>query len=159
MTMTIDRKIPALLLMLGLAACGGGDAADERRTLGAEDAAPAQPAPGTAAPAGGQAERSPLPPEAQTHLDAGNAAYRAKDYAGALTHYREAARIAPDQAATWFGVTMAAEKTGDRAALDSARARIEALSPGLGDAHSGDAPAPSGDPHPAIPPAPPSGGR
>lgn len=158
--MTIDRKVPALLLTLALAACGGDDAASERRTLGAEDAAPVQAGPGTAAPAGDAAERSPLPPEAQTHLDAGNAAYRAKDYAGALTHYREAARIAPDQAATWFGVTMAAEKTGDRAALDSARARIEALSPGLGEAHPGGAP--TGDPappHPEIPAAPPSGGR
>ncbi|HEX8696742.1 MAG TPA: hypothetical protein VF746_30265 [Longimicrobium sp.] len=111
------RLVPLLLLAAASSACGGGEPA-ERVPLG------------EAASGAGSAPR--LPPAVQAQLDSGNAAYRAGDYRAALGHYREAARRGPDQAAPWFGVAMAAEKTGDRALGDSARARLRELSPGMG---------------------------
>lgn len=133
------RIVPALLLTAALAACGGDAQTEERKTLAPD--APAGSVEEMTVGGGEAPARSPLPPQAQVHLDSGNTAFRAKDYPGALAHYQEAARIAPDQAATWFGVSMAAEKVGDQAALDTARARVQALSPTMmGEAHPGGAP-------------------
>lgn len=107
-------------LLLALAACGRGDAG------GASPAAAAVPAP------------------VRAQLDSGNAAYRLRDYPAALRHYREAARLGPDQAPAWYGVQMAAGALGDRAAADSAGARLRALAPATPPAvhHPGAAPAP-----------------
>jgi len=130
-----------LLISLSLAACGGGTPEEERRPLGEVQQAPAA-GPGAVSD-GGEARASLLPPEAQMHLDSGNAAYRAKDFRGALAHYREAARMEPDQPATWFGVGMAANALGDKAMADSAKAQVERLSPAMQEGA-----------HPAVPPAP-----
>jgi tetratricopeptide (TPR) repeat protein len=110
-------------LLLALAACGRGDAAATRRAR-----------PGAAA----------IPAPVRAQLDSGNAAYRLRDYPAALRHYREAARLDPDQAPAWYGVQMAAGALGDRAAADSAGARLRALAPATPPAvhHPGAAPAP-----------------
>ncbi|HEX5727732.1 MAG TPA: tetratricopeptide repeat protein [Longimicrobiaceae bacterium] len=124
-------KPPAfLLVLLLLAACGRSE--PPRRTLGAHAE---------------EAEAGRLAPAVQAQVDSGNLAYRAGDYAAAMRHYREAVRRAPDQAVPWFGVAMAAEKLGDRAAADSARARVRALSPQMqDDAHHPGTPADSAAP-------------
>jgi len=136
----IRRGGAVLLFSLSLAACGGGTPEEARRPLG-EAQQGAQAGPGAVSD-GGEARASLLPPEAQMHLDSGNAAYRAKDYRGALAHYREAARMEPDQPATWFGVGMAANALGDKAVADSATAQVERLSPAM-----------QPGAHPAVPPA------
>ncbi len=112
-------------LLLALAACGRGDAAGSGAAHGGADA---------------------LPPEVRARVDSGNAAYRARDFQAALRHFREAARLDPGQAVAWYGVQMAAGALGDRAAADSAAARLRALAPS----------SPPAAHHPgAAPPAPP----
>lgn len=118
-------SLPALAIALALGACGGGE--PERQPL--NEAVAAQEKAAAQAPPAGEAPR--LPPEVQMHIDSGNIAYRAKDYRAALRHYQEAARRGPDEAAPWFGVSMAATALGDRATADSAQARVRALSPGM----------------------------
>lgn len=112
------------LLLLALAACGrdGGGAARRAR--------PRAPS---------------LPPEVRAQVDSGNAAYRGRDFRAALRHFREAARLDPGQAVAWYGVQMAADALGDRAAADSAGARLRALVPA----------APPAAHHPAAPAPPP----
>jgi Flp pilus assembly protein TadD len=95
-------------LLLALAACGRGDAAGDRAAHGGADA---------------------LRPEVRARVDSGNAAYRVRDYPAALRHFREAARLDPGQAVAWYGVQMAAGALGDRAAADSAAARLRELAP------------------------------
>ena len=65
-----------------------------------------------------------LGPAARAALDSGNAAYRLKNYSGALRHYRAAALSAPEQAAPWFGIYMIAQATGDKSLADSATAEV-----------------------------------
>lgn len=89
------------------------------------DAAPKQPLGAEAAAA---AAGTGLPPAAKEALDAGNAAYRAKQFALAIDKYREAAVAAPSHAAPWFGVYMAANELKNTALADSAMARVKALS-------------------------------
>ena len=74
-------------------------------------------APGARAPA---AESAPLTADQRTLLDAGNAAFRAGQYEAALGHYRAVSRAAPDNAAGYYGIAMAARKLGDVALADSA---------------------------------------
>ena len=112
------------LLLLALAACGRGDAAGARR---------ARP------------RAAAIPPEVRAQVDSGNAAYRDRDFRAALRHFREAARLDPGQAVAWYGVQMAADALGDRAAADSAGARLRALAPS----------APPAVHHPAAPAPPP----
>ena len=115
-------------LLLALAACGRGDAAGARRA-----------APRAAA----------IPREVRAQLDSGNAAYRGRDFRAALRHFREAARLGPGQPVAWYGVQMAADALGDRAAADSAATRLRALAPS----------APPAVHHPGAPsPAPPPSG-
>ncbi|CAN5488451.1 hypothetical protein BH09GEM1_BH09GEM1_10730 [soil metagenome] len=52
-------------------------------------------------------------PRANAALDTGNALYRKKQYAAALIHYREAAELAPQHAAPFFGIYMVARATGN----------------------------------------------
>lgn len=76
---------------------------------------------------GGQTVTAPpLPPVARAALDSGNAAYRAKAYPQALVEYRAAAAAAPDEAAPYFGIYMAATALHDTALADSASAQIRA---------------------------------
>ena len=80
--------------------------------------------------------RDAMSPETRAALDSGNAAYRAGQYEKALDSYRTAAKGAPDNAAPYFGIYMAAGKLGNKALADSATAFISAHSagqPGLSD--------------------------
>ena len=97
--------------MIVATACGKDDAAP-RVPLGAAGAT-------TAATAG------PM----HAALERGNAAFRARDYEGALRAYREAAAAAtPDNAAPYYGIQMAARAMGNTALADSAMTRIRAIS-------------------------------
>jgi hypothetical protein len=116
----MSRRIIALApaLLVALAACDTSDSAG-RQPLAASGAA-ADMAAGAPAPE--------LPPAAMTALDAGNTAYRAKQFDDAIAKYREAAAAAPQHAAPWFGVFMAANELKNTALADSAMARVKALS-------------------------------
>jgi len=111
-----------LLMVLPLAA-----------VIGCSDAGQREPADSTRAadalrdvlPAG-----EPVSATVRAQLDSGNVAYAERQYENALHHYREAVREAPGSAASWFGIQMAATALGNRPLADSARQRIEALSPG-----------------------------
>jgi hypothetical protein len=82
-----------------------------------------QPTP-VATPATIQPGPPPLLPATRAALDAGNSAFRAKQYGIALSHYRLAAASSPGEAAPWFGVYMAAEAMHNPALADSAQAAI-----------------------------------
>jgi hypothetical protein len=62
---------------------------------------------------------------ARSALDSGNAAFRQKNYDGALRFYRDAARAAPNHASPWFGIFMVAEATGNTALRDSAKREVQ----------------------------------
>ncbi len=115
---------PLLLLALGMGAC--------RKP---------SPAPTTTAQApaaeAGAAPRVELGAAAQ--LDSGNAAFKVKEYRGALAHYRAAADRQPSLAAAWFGVYMAEKALGNAAGADSAMRRVQALAPGTMGAHPANA--------------------
>ena len=123
---------PARLLLAGVLAAAAAPACDRAPQPRRQPAAAA------------------IPPEVRAVVDSGNAAYRAGDYRGAMRHYREAVRRGPDQPVAWFGVQMAAAAVGDRAAADSAAAKLRELAPAPGDAHHRGGVVP----HPA-PPVPP----
>lgn len=74
--------------------------------------------------------RQELPAELRMHLDSGNAAYRAKNYDGALEHYHAAVKIDDDEAAAWFGIYMTQRAKGNAAAADSALNKAQKLAPG-----------------------------
>jgi hypothetical protein len=80
----------------------------------------------TGAPGGG----GTLSPEVRASLDRGNEAFRAKRYDEALTAYRDAAAAAPNDAAPYYGIQMAARALGRTAVADSAAEKIRVLSPG-----------------------------
>ncbi len=69
-----------------------------------------------------------LPLAAIAALDEGNTAYRAKQFDAAIDAYRKATAAAPDHAAPWFGLYMAANEVGNAALADSAMVRVKALS-------------------------------
>ncbi|HVX38217.1 MAG TPA: hypothetical protein VHB25_01495 [Gemmatimonadaceae bacterium] len=97
---------------------------------------PAEKQPLAAQSGGDTSARSSLPPETRAALDSGNSAYRAGQYEKALASYRSAAKSAPDNAAPYFGIYMAAGKLNNKALADSATAAINARSggqPGLSD--------------------------
>ena len=71
-----------------------------------------------------------LSADAMAQLDSGNVAYRAGDFEGALTFYVRVTEIAPDDATGWFGIYMAQEALGNRAAADSAIAEARKRNPG-----------------------------
>ncbi len=110
----------ALVAALGGGACGRPQSSSQGSA--GTDSPEAAPASATA-----QVELG-----AGVQLDSGNAAYRAKDYARALTHYRAAAQRAPGLTAAWFGIYMAQDKLGNKAAADSAMKKVQELAPGMG---------------------------
>ncbi len=119
--MSMTPRILAVTLSLSAAmlmsACGKSDAADSpadagKQPLGAATATDNAPT---------------LPAAVVAALDAGNAAYRAKDMDKALASYREAIAAAPGQASPWFGVYMVANATKNKALADSAMERVQAL--------------------------------
>jgi tetratricopeptide (TPR) repeat protein len=70
-----------------------------------------------------------LPEEIQQQLDSANAAYRNRDYDGALRHYGEVTRLAPGLAAGWYGIGMTQMALGNGEAADSAMMRVHQLAP------------------------------
>lgn len=67
---------------------------------------------------------------ARTQLDSGNAAFRAGDFEQALIHFTRVTDLAPEDATGWFGVYMAHDAMGNKAAADSAIARARSQAPG-----------------------------
>lgn len=110
------RFAPLLVLALLAAGCNNEGAEAARTTVGQDTA---------------QQPVSSLAAEVQEPIDAGNQAYRDRDFAAALAHYQTATQRAPDEPTAWFGVAMAADAMGNRALADSARVRIETLAPEL----------------------------
>ena len=72
---------------------------------------------------------SVMMPAAKAALDSGNALYRAGKYQLALTKYRAAAKLAPANAAPYYGMFMAADKLGNKALADSAAKAVAARDP------------------------------
>lgn len=128
----LSAAVPTLALVT-LIACGTSDTAG-RQPLGAPADANASAAPGT--PTGASGPQLPL--AARTALDAGNAAYRAKQFDAALAQYRAAAAAAPEHAAPWFGIYMVANDMKNTSLADSAMSHAKALSadPAALDAHA-----------------------
>ncbi len=124
--MRIRSGLVALSLVLAAAACGKKEQASAGAGAGAGGAGAAAPAPA----AGPQVELG-----AAARLDSGNAAYRAKDFKGALAHYRASADRAPSLAAAWFGLYMAQSALGDKAGADSSMRKVQELAPGTMGAH------------------------
>jgi hypothetical protein len=117
-----------VIVATGVMACGERKGAHDGVLPGSESAAGGM--------AGSNAAPTPaLTPETQQAIDAGNAAYRAKDYANALTEFEKAAARSPQLAAPWFGIYMVAQVRKDTKAADAALAEIR---------KRGDAPAMAG---------------
>lgn len=138
--------------VLFAAACGSSEAAG-RQSLGGTE--------GDSADLVARAAESKLPLSATAALDAGNAAYRAKQLDQAIAHYREATVIAPGHVAPWYGVFMAANEMKNTVLADSAMTRVKALSsdPSAYQAHA-EAVSPAAMPelpagHPTTQPLPP----
>ena len=68
--------------------------------------------------------------EARIQLDSGNASFRSGDYPQALVHFTRVTELAPDDATGWFGVYMAHDAMGNKAAADSAIAQARSQAPG-----------------------------
>jgi hypothetical protein len=136
--------VSATVVVVAMIACSASDDAP-KQPLGAPAASAADAPAGPGGPVLSQA--------AKDALDAGNFAYRAKQYALAIDKYREAAVAAPAHAAPWFGVYMAANELKNAALADSAMARVKTLSadPEALDAHANAAAAPT-----TLPPGHPS---
>jgi hypothetical protein len=138
--MRIHRSGLIFVILIGVGACAGDRSAD------------------SAAPTGDTTRSrttSPVELGAAAQLDSGNAAFRAKDFAGALAHYRRSAERQSSLAAAWFGIYMAEGALGHTAAADSALQRVRALDPAAAGAHPGVA-EPSGSlppGHPSLDPA------
>ena len=74
--------------------------------------------------------REAFPEEGLAELDAGNEAYGEGEYETALEHYRNATEIMPDNAASWFGIAMAAGALDRPELADSAMVQARSLAPG-----------------------------
>ena len=124
--------VPFLALV---AACDGKQAQSAATDSAAAAAAPATasvPAPSGGALGGGPNMRDSLPETVRLALDSGNVAFRAGQYAAALTAYRAAAASAPDIAAPWYGVYMVAQATKNQKLADSALAAVRTRSADAG---------------------------
>ena len=98
---------------------------------------------------GSQSAAEELPAELQALLDAGNAAYRDREYERAMEHFEEVARLAPDLAAGWYGIGMTHTALGNVEAAESAMMEVHRLAPNIPLQHPrSDAPP---NPHPASP--------
>jgi hypothetical protein len=96
--------------------------------VGAACTPPDKPNPlplGAGGSAGGEGPKLPLSVTAA--LDSGNSAMRIDDYASAVRLYRVAITGAPDHAAPWFGLYMAAKELKDSTLADSAMQQVRRL--------------------------------
>jgi tetratricopeptide (TPR) repeat protein len=115
--MRIRVKLVGALVSVSLVAGAGGCIPDDQRT-------------DTLDPERAQQRREALPPDGRVQLDSGNAAYSEGSYEVALGHYRRATDVMPDNAASWFGIAMAATALGDSLVADSAMTRAREIVPG-----------------------------
>jgi tetratricopeptide (TPR) repeat protein len=139
-----DRAIPAaglptmaaaLLTAFLLAGCGGDQ--------------------GDRVPLGGSGSVEPmqvedLPPHIQAQLDSGNAAFRARDYDSALTHFTQVSELAPGLAAGWYGIGMTHSAMGNQEEANVAMMRAHRLAPEIPLEHPTTQAPPN--PHPIQPP-------
>lgn len=88
-------------------------------------------------PAAAEQRRENMPPGMTAQLDSGSAAFRAKDFEGALRHYQAAVAIDDTFAAGWFGVYMAQKALGNEDAARDAFERATAAAPGATLLHPG----------------------
>lgn len=115
-----------VIVATGVMACGAKQDADDGLLADSGSATVGGAAGGMAGGMAG-ANVAPAPsltPETQKAIDAGNASYRAKDYALALTEFEKAAALSPQLAAPWFGIYMVAQVRKDSEAADAALAEI-----------------------------------
>ena len=133
--LTRGLSVVAAVALVSAAACDSSDKAGRQPFANAGAAASANATAGSGA-AGQSGPKLPL--AALNALDAGNAAYRAKNYSEAMAKYREATLAAPEHAAPWFGLYMVANEVKNTALADSAMKRVKALSadPTAFDAHA-----------------------
>jgi hypothetical protein len=91
-----------------------------------------------------------LPPQIQAQLDSGNAAFRARDYDGALSHFTQVSELAPGLAAGWYGIGMTHSAMGNQEEANAAMMQAHRLAPEIPLDHpTGQAPP---NPHPIRPP-------
>lgn len=123
--LTRGLSVVAVVALVSAAACNSSDNAG-RQPLASAGAAPSANATAGSEATGQSGPKLPL--AALNALDAGNASYRAKNYAEAMAKYREATVAAPEHAAPWFGLYMVANAVKNAALADSAMTRVKALS-------------------------------
>jgi tetratricopeptide (TPR) repeat protein len=128
-------------LLLGTVVACGPDGGEERVPLGGSQSAPADAV-------------ADLPGPLQALLDSANAAYRSRDYQGALGYFSELTREAPGLAAGWYGVGMTHSAMGNHEEAEEAMMEVHRLAPELPLQHPGTTAPPN--PH-ASPPV--SGGE
>jgi tetratricopeptide (TPR) repeat protein len=130
------RLLTALVLaVVLLAGCRQDRVTDDQRT-------------DTVTPRTMEEARAGWPDGLSQLIDDANAAYSAGNYDEANELYRQAAEMAPNVTAAWFGIYMAEHARGNIAAADSAMARAQALAPGASLIHTtpGDTSLPPGHP-------------
>jgi Flp pilus assembly protein TadD len=74
--------------------------------------------------AAGMQVEDALSPQGQAALDSGNVLFRRKAFDQALAQYRLASRLSPKSAAPIIGISMVADKMGNKALADSALSAI-----------------------------------
>ncbi|MEO5989782.1 MAG: tetratricopeptide repeat protein [Candidatus Eisenbacteria bacterium] len=74
----------------------------------------------------------------QALIDSGNAAYKAKDFAGAAKRYASAVSVAPGDPAAHYGLGMALAKLGRDDEARAAYARAREMARALGDSTQGE---------------------
>ncbi len=131
-TRCLTHFVSCVFVVVSLSSCQGDDKQGRRPIGGASASA------GESESNAPEASDPKLPLAARKALDEGNTAYRAKQLDAALVKYREAAVAAPQHAAPWFGIYMAANEMKNTPLADSAMARVKALSdnPTALDAHT-----------------------
>jgi hypothetical protein len=82
---------------------------------------------GAGGSSGAPASANRLPLTVVAALDSGNSAMRIDDYSRAIAQYRVAAEGAPDHAAPWFGLYMAAKEVNDSVLADSAMRQVRRI--------------------------------
>ena len=109
----VTRLLLGVLLLGGLVGCR----ADDQRT-------------DTLDPERAMQRREAFPEAGMAQLDSGNVAFGEERHEAALAHYRRATEIMPDNAASWFGIAMAAGALGRPELADSALTEARKHAPG-----------------------------